>query len=200
MRAGRRGNVSSARGGPADRSAVIDGSRIQAGDVVLAVASNGLHTNGYTLVRALLADRPGLASLPVDGEAFMDVIMRPHTCYYLAMRGLFDSPNLHGLAHITGGGLCDNVVRILPRGVDVRIDISRLRVPGVFKVISEQGRVPAADMLRTFNMGCGLVVICGATAAEATIAHFACRGNDCWRIGEVVGGTGQVVLAGEVAW
>ncbi len=186
--------------GVADKPAIIDGSRIQAGDAVLAVASNGLHTNGYTLVRALLADRPEVASLPVDGETFLDAIMRPHTCYYLAMRGLFGNPDLHGLAHITGGGLRDNVVRILPRGVDVRIDLSRLRVPSVFKVISDQGRVPAADMLRTFNMGCGLVVICSPTAAEATAGHFAAHGHHCWPIGEVVEGAGQVMPVGEIAW
>jgi phosphoribosylformylglycinamidine cyclo-ligase len=186
--------------GIADRPTIVDGSRIRAGDAVLAVASNGLHTNGYTLVRALLERRPEVASLDVDGETFMDVIMRPHTCYYLAMRDLFGRSGLHGLAHITGGGLRDNLIRILPPAVDVRIDLSQLRVPSVFRVIREQGEVAADDMMRTYNMGCGLVVISSHTAVEETVAHFAAKGHACWRVGEVVQGSGDVVLTGEIPW
>ena len=184
--------------GVAERSAICDGSRIGPGDAVLAVASNGLHTNGYSLVRALLERRPELARRDVDGEPFIDVVMRPHTCYYQAMRGLFGTPGLHGLAHITGGGLHDNVIRVLPAGVDVHIDLSTLRVPNVFRVIAEEGHVATDDMLRTFNMGCGLVVICDAAVADATIAHFADHGHACWQVGAVVEGSGEVLLEGEL--
>jgi phosphoribosylformylglycinamidine cyclo-ligase len=192
--------ISATAVGVADRSAIVDGSGIQAGDAVLAVASNGLHTNGYTLVRALLQRRPEVASLDVDGETFSDVIMRSHTCYYLAMRGLFGRPGLHGFAHITGGGLRDNLLRILPPAVEARIDLSQLRVPRVFRIIWEQGEVGASDMLRTYNMGCGLVVICSPTAVDETTEHFAAQGHECWRVGEVVQGSGDVVLIGEIAW
>jgi phosphoribosylformylglycinamidine cyclo-ligase len=180
--------------GVAERSAICDGSRVGPGDAVLAVASNGLHTNGYSLVRALLERRPELARRDVDGEPFIDVIMRPHTCYYQATRGLFGTPGLHGLAHITGGGVHDNVIRVLPAGVDAHVDLSELRVPNVFRVIAEEGHVAAGDMLRTFNMGCGLVVICDAGAAGATIAHFGDRGHACWQIGTVVEGSGEVLF------
>jgi phosphoribosylformylglycinamidine cyclo-ligase len=186
--------------GVAERAAVTDGSRIQPGDAVLAVASNGLHTNGYTLVRALMERTPALAARDVGGETFLDVVMRPHTCYCLALRGLFGRPGLHGLAHITGGGLRDNVVRILPRGVDVQIDLSSLRVLEVFRVIREQGDVPTADMLRTFNLGCGMIVVCDAGDADATLAHFVGEGHDCWKMGDVIDGTGEVLFGGEIVW
>lgn len=186
--------------GVAERATITDGSRLQAGDAVLAVASNGLHTNGYTLVRALLERTPDLAERDIGGETFLDVVMRPHTCYYLSMRGLFGRPRLHGLAHITGGGLHDNVIRILPKDVDARIDLAALRVPEVFRIIREQGAVSTPDMLRTFNLGCGMVVICDAHDADATCAHFNAQGHDCWRVGDVVDGTGEVQLGGEVVW
>jgi phosphoribosylformylglycinamidine cyclo-ligase len=186
--------------GVAERAAVVDGARIQPGDAVLAVASNGLHTNGYSLVRALLEAKPDVVTLRVDGDTFLDVVMRPHTCYYLAMRGLFGQPWLHGLAHITGGGLRDNVVRILPPSVGVRIDLSLLRVPTVFRVIRDEGNVAPNDMLRTFNLGCGLIVVCDSRAVDATIEHFATQGHTCWRVGEVTEGGGEVMFWGEIAW
>ncbi len=191
--------LSATAAGIVSREAIIDGSSIQPGDVVLAVASNGLHTNGYTLVRALLEKRPSSRSLPVDHETFFDAIMRPHSCYYLAMRDLFGRPMIHGLAHITGGGLQDNVARILPPGVDAHIRLDLLRVPSVFRVIREQGEIEMDDMLKTFNMGCGLVVVCDAAASEATVAHFEEQGHVCWTVGETLPGSGDVVLTGEIA-
>jgi phosphoribosylformylglycinamidine cyclo-ligase len=185
--------------GVAERASVCDGSRIRPGDAVLAVASNGLHTNGYTLVRTLLERRPGLAARSVDGETFLDVVMRPHTCYYLAMRDLFGRPGLHGLAHITGGGLRDNVVRILPRDVDVHIDLATLRVPEVFRIIRDEGGLSLPDMLRTFNLGCGMIVVSSPDEAADIEAHFSRRGHDCWQVGQVTRGVGEVLLDGAPA-
>ncbi len=107
---------------------------------MLAVASNGLHTNGYSLVRALIEQRPDVLQEDVDGEPFLDAIMRPHTCYYKAVRGLFEMPGLHGMAHITGGGIAGNLNRILPAGLDARIDLGRIRVLPVFRFIREAAR------------------------------------------------------------
>ncbi len=185
--------------GVADRTAVCDGSLVRPGDAVLAVASNGLHTNGYSLVRALLERRAELAREPVEGEAFIDVIMRPHTCYYQAVRGLFGNPGLHGLAHITGGGLRDNVIRVLPPYVDARLDLSTLRVPPVFSVIAEEGRVATSDMLRTFNLGCGLIAICDEATAPTAVAHFGAHGHDCWQVGTIAEGSGEVLFDGALA-
>lgn len=186
--------------GVVDRAAIVDGSSIQPGDVVLAVASNGLHTNGYTLVRALLDRHPALRDAPIDGDTFFDVIMRPHICYVLAMRRLFDRPVVHGLAHITGGGVRDNLVRILPAGVDARITLNLFRPQSIFRAIREHGAVEDEDMLRTFNMGCGLVAVCDASAGRAVAAHFEEQGHPCWQIGEIVTGSGKVSMTGEIPW
>jgi phosphoribosylformylglycinamidine cyclo-ligase len=185
--------------GVAERATVCDGSRIRPGDAVLAVASNGLHTNGYTLVRTLLERSPDLAHQDVDGDSFLDVVMRPHTCYYRAMRGLFGQLGLHGLAHITGGGLHDNLIRVLPGCVDARIDLGSLRVPEVFRVIRAEGDVSSEDMLRTFNLGCGLIVVCDANAAPDVVARFGEHGHDCWQVGTVTKGVGEVLFEGELA-
>ena len=184
--------------GVAERTAVCDGSHIRPGDAVLAVASNGLHTNGCTLVRTLLERRPELAAQAVEGEAFLDVVMRPHTCYYLALRDLYGRSGLHGLAHITGGGLHDNVIRVLPPTVDVRIDLSALRVPDVFRVIRDEGDLSALDMLHTFNLGCGMIVVSAPDEAASIAAHFAQRGHDCWQVGHVTEGVGEVLLDGDL--
>lgn len=190
--------------GVVDRSRIIDGSTITEGDVVLAAASNGLHTNGYSLVRALLRDIPDLAEETVEHESFLDVVLRPHRCYFTALRGLFESPALHGLTHITGGGVAGNLNRVLPKGLDAQVDVSRYRVPDVFKLIRQRGGVEQADMLRTFNMGVGLCLITPAVEAEDVIEHLARFDVEAYPIGEIVrgeaGGEGQVNLTGKVQW
>ena len=109
--------------GVVDKNQIIDGSTIEKGDSILAVASNGLHTNGYTLVRKLLEMKPDLIDLDVDDESFLEIIMRPHKCYYMSAKGLFGRPFLKGMAHITGGGVQDNLNRILPDSLDALIDL-----------------------------------------------------------------------------
>ena len=189
--------------GVVERSKIVDGARIAPGDRVVAVASNGLHTNGYSLVRALLARHPELAAADVGGESFMDAILRPHRPYYAAMRDLFEEPGLHGMAHITGGGIEGNLRRIIPAGVQARIDLATLRPPAVFRIIREWGRVDDADMLRTFNLGAGLTLVVAPGAVEAVRAHLA--GHDCATavIGEIVAAPGddrRVAFANALAW
>jgi phosphoribosylformylglycinamidine cyclo-ligase len=184
--------------GVAERSAIVDGSSIRAGDAVLAVASNGLHTNGYSLVRALIDRAPSILERGVGGESFLDAIMRPHTPYLRPLEGLFGDPALHGMAHITGGGIEGNFKRVLPRGVDAVVDLPAVRVPPVFQLIREAGAVDEADMLRTFNVGAGLVLAVDAAAAGRVAAHIGSFGIDCYPIGEVVAGSGQVRFRGEL--
>jgi phosphoribosylformylglycinamidine cyclo-ligase len=186
--------------GLVDRGKIIDGSAVTEGDVVLAVASNGLHTNGYSLVRALLADQPELAGADVDGEPFLDVVLRPHTCYLRAMEPLFGSAGLHGMAHITGGGIRDNLRRILPSGIEAVIDVGQLRIPRVFHKIRDAGGVADADMLRTFNMGVGLTAVVAPGAASDVLAAFARAGCDGYPIGTIGAGGGDVRLEGSLRW
>jgi phosphoribosylformylglycinamidine cyclo-ligase len=186
--------------GVAERTHVIDGAVIRPGDAVLAVNSNGLHTNGYTLVRQLLEAEPGLSSLPIDGETFLDAIMRPHTGYYGSLRDLFGDPGVHGLAHVTGGGIADNLRRVLPPSVNAWVDLGLLRVDNVFKIIRDRGMVLDSDMLRTFNLGCGLMVVCAPESAKGLAEHFAAYGLDCWEVGHIITGEGNVVCEGQIPW
>ena len=186
--------------GVVEKDKIVDGSRIAAGDVVLALASNGLHTNGYSLVRALMAQRPEILEARVEGESFLEAILRPHTCYYRAINGLFDSEGLHGLAHITGGGVRDNLRRILPAAVDAVIDLGAIRLLPGFRVIRQAGNVPDADMIRTFNLGAGLLMVASPRAVDDFRRHLKALGCESYPVGAVVKGAGEVRLEGQLAW
>lgn len=186
--------------GVVEKSKIFDGGAISEGDVVIAAASNGLHTNGYTLVRKLLENNPALSAQPVEGETFIDVVMRPHKCYYKLVRDLFDSPGLKGLAHITGGGIQDNLNRILPDDLDASIDLNLIRTPEVFRIIRREGNVPDADMLRTFNMGVGLTLVCAPDAAAGAAEHLMKQGCDAYPIGRIVKGGKKVAFTGNLGW
>lgn len=186
--------------GVVDRTAVIDGSRIAAGDVLLSLASNGLHTNGYTLVRELMARDPDLRQQDIDGEPFLDVIMRPHTGYYPALKGHFQRPGLHGMAHITGGGILDNLGRVLPPHVDAVVDLGQLAIPSVFSAIRNAGAVDDVDMLRTFNLGTGLVCVCAPDEAKAMAEQLSADGVRTRFIGEICAGTGRARSVEALAW
>jgi phosphoribosylformylglycinamidine cyclo-ligase len=186
--------------GVAERSNIIDGSRIQRGDCVLAVASNGLHTNGYSLVRALIERQPALLWTHIDGERFLDGLLRPHKCYYQDFRGLFRLEGLHGIAHITGGGIQGNLQRILPASLDAQIDTSQIRILPIFKALYAQGAVSEAEMLRTFNMGVGMTIVCTPASAEGIMEHLRTRQVTCYPIGEMGPGSGTVHYHSQLAW
>ncbi len=186
--------------GVADRDRIIDGSKIQVGDSVLAVASNGLHTNGYSLVRALMARKPEILNATVAGEPFLDAILRPHRCYWQPFRDLFAWPELHGLAHITGSGIAGNLERILPPGTDAAIDLSAIRILPIFKLIRDEGGVDDADMLRTFNLGVGMTLVVAPSALARIQSHLAAQGCESYPIGEIVEGKQQVTYRGALQW
>ena len=183
--------------GVVDRSDVIDGRSIDVGEAVLSIESNGLHTNGYTLVRTIMEMDASVKSLAIDGESFIDVIMRPHTCYHRPISSIKSDPGLHGLAHITGGGIADNLKRILPTGVDAEIALSSLRIPPVFSVIREKGKVSDEDMFRTFNLGVGVAVVCSTDSVDRIVERLGGFGLSAWQIGEIVSGTGEVRTLGD---
>jgi phosphoribosylformylglycinamidine cyclo-ligase len=174
--------------GVVDRAKIIDGSRTRVGDVVLGVASNGLHTNGYSLVRSLLAATPALGDRLVsdEEESFLDVIMRPHTCYLGALRHVREVEGLHGLAHITGGGIEGNLCRVIPESLSARISLENFMLPGLFKLIQAEGRVSTAEMLKTFNCGIGLVVVLAEEALSVVQDGFQNHGHKTVIIGEIV--------------
>ncbi len=186
--------------GVVERDQIVDGSAIEDGDVVIGVASNGLHTNGYTLVRRLIERDQSLGSRELDGETFMDIIMRPHRCYYQGVRGLFGDDALTGLAHITGGGVQDNLNRILPENRSALIDLTTYEIPPVFRAIRDAAGLDDAEMLRTFNMGVGLTAVCHPDAAERVVQHLADHGYESRPIGSVEPGTGVVSFRGGLRW
>ncbi len=187
--------------GIVEKAKIIDGSAIREGDQVIAVASNGLHTNGYSLVRKLMETRPEIARETVnDGETFLDAILRPHTSYLPAIRDLFGLPELHGMAHITGGGIAENLDRVLPRNLDARIDLSSIRILPIFRMIRAAGAVTDADMLRTFNMGVGLTLVVDPKSAPLIQNHLDTKGMESYVIGEIVKGQKTVTFTGALKW
>jgi phosphoribosylformylglycinamidine cyclo-ligase len=186
--------------GVVDKDKIIDGSTITAGDQVLVLASNGLHTNGYTLVRALIDQQPDLLARDVEGESLLDAVLKPHTCYFQPLRDLFATPTLHGMAHITGGGLQDNLNRVLPADLNARLDLAALEIPAVFRTLRSAGDLADEDMMRTFNMGAGMALVVAPEAVEETIAQLAAKNCRAYRLGEIVSGEQKVELQGALAW
>lgn len=185
--------------GIVDKSKIIDGSKIKPGDKIVALASNGLHTNGYTLVRALMDAMPQIVNEEVGGCTFLEAIMKPHTPYYKAVKGLFDNPALHGMAHITGGGIEGNLSRIIQPGLSCCVDLSAIKVPAVFKHTKNNGNIADSEMLKTFNCGVGLVLVVDCRA-ETAITREISQFCNCYTIGEVVKGEKPVEFVNNLRW
>ena len=185
--------------GIVDREKIIDGSAIQPGDKVLAVASNGLHTNGYSLVRYLMDAMPQIQNEKLGNETFLQAIMKPHTPYYAAVKGLFGNENVHGMAHITGGGIEGNLSRIMPSGLCACINLDCITVPPVFKYIKSNGNIAENEMLSTFNCGVGLIVVANPQA-EAFVSQAISNFYKCYTIGEVASGEPSVVFKNSLNW
>jgi phosphoribosylformylglycinamidine cyclo-ligase len=155
--------------GVVDRAEMIDGSTIKPGDVVLGLASNGLHTNGYSLARKILFE-----TMKLDPKEIGQELLRVHKNYQPLLAKI-TSGVIKGLAHITGGGLIDNVPRVLPKNCDAVIDIKSWRVPRIFRMIEENGDVDSAEMYQIFNMGIGMVAIVSEKNAERTISILSAK-------------------------
>lgn len=177
-------------------TAPLDGADIRIGDRLLGMASDGLHTNGYTLARKILFDRAGLAidsHVAEWGCTVAEELLRPHRAYVAALRPALERGDLAGLAHITGGGIPDNVPRMLPPGAAARIDTSAWEVPPVFRTLQRLGEVPGADMWRTFNMGVGMIAAVRPERADALAAEWTRAGETVWQLGEIVEGQGVLL-------
>ena len=181
--------------GAVERDAIIDGSRVTEGDVLLGLPSSGLHTNGYSLVRHIVTahELQWDAVLPGTTAPLADLLLEPHRSYLPAVRELRERCDVHALAHITGGGLIDNVARVLPVGLGVVIDRQSWVTPPLFTALQEVGGIHPDEMWRTFNMGIGMVVI--VPEADAAGVEEA-AGLPITRIGRVVrdGGSDRVVI------
>lgn len=176
--------------GLVQRSELLDGSRVRAGDRILGLRSSGLHTNGYSLARRVFFDEMGLGVRdPVPGldpdTTLGEHLLAVHRSYLPGLSPVIGDPALHGLAHITGGGLTDNVPRLLSPSLRAVIDTGAWEVPGLFGAIEEHGKVDRTEMFRVFNMGIGMAVIVEHEAAERISEDLRGRGEDPVTIGEV---------------
>jgi phosphoribosylformylglycinamidine cyclo-ligase len=181
--------------GIVDREQIIDGARVRAGDVVLGLPSNGLHTNGYSLVRHIVTehDIEYTDVLPGTDAPLGDLLLEPHRSYLAAVRALRDAVDVRALAHITGGGLKENTPRVLPESLGVEIDRGAWPVPAIFPALQQVGGISPDEMWRTFNMGIGMVVV---VPEEHASRVEMVSGLPVHRIGRVVEQTGpeRVVL------
>ena len=181
--------------GYVDEGHILGADRVREHDVLVALASTGLHTNGYSLARLIVSERLNLTSrdpFPGTKGTVADVLLAVHRSYLRALVPVLDVT--HAMAHITGGGLPGNVNRALPESCDAVVDTSSWRVPDHFQVLQRAGDVPRDEMFRTFNMGVGMVVITGARSADAVISSARAAGVEAWVAGQVVRGSGSVIL------
>ena len=174
---------------------ILGAERVREGDVVIGLASNGLHTNGYSLARRIVDERMRLVAhdqFPGESCSTADALLRVHRSYLGALRPVLGT--IHAMAHITGGGIPGNVNRALPPTLDAQIDTASWELPNLFRQLARAGSVEREEMFRTFNMGVGMVVIAAPGDVE-TIVHFAQSVSvGAWRLGRVVRGAGRVVL------
>jgi phosphoribosylformylglycinamidine cyclo-ligase len=184
--------------GAVDGEFLIEGRSIAAGDVLIGLPSSGLHTNGYSLARRIVFEQLQLttdAHVDALGGTVGDVLLTPHRSYLHAVYPLIVKGAIKGMAHITGGGITDNLPRILPTGTAARVVRSAWTVPPVFDWLQTSGRVPAEDMYRTFNMGIGLIIVCTASLAETVMDDLRTRHETPVVIGEIVRGQQDVTYA-----
>lgn len=180
-----------------DRPLLIDGSGIRPGDVVLGLPSVGLHTNGYSLARKLLLDGEGDSInrvIPELGRTVAQELLKPHRAYLSALEGLLGQSVLKGLAHITGGGLLENIPRVLPDDCQVEIRLGSWPVLPVFGLMQRLGSLPHAEAYRVFNMGIGMVIICDPEHQGEIHRHLTAKGEQVYEIGRVVAGPREVRL------
>jgi phosphoribosylformylglycinamidine cyclo-ligase len=175
--------------GMVDRARIIDGSAIRPGDQVIGLASSGLHTNGFSLARRVLAERDLERPLPELDQSLGEALLAPHRCYLPQVTALQQAGvAIAGLAHITGGGLVDNPPRILPRGTAMRLRQGGWPVPPVFGLIQRAGRIDGAEMAHVFNLGLGMLAVLPATRVDRALAAV---GADAWHVGEIVASNGE---------
>lgn len=192
--------------GVVDEKNVIDGKAVREGDLLIGLPSVGLHTNGYSLARRVLVDKLGhdfQTILPQIGK-IGEALLQPHISYLKPLMPLVQQRAIHALAHITGGGLTDNVPRVLPESLDAKIKLGSWPVLPIFRYIFEQGHVERDEMLRVFNMGIGMVLIVAVDQVENVSKHFTQIGQQHFFIGNIVKGSGKVTYdyppAGFASW
>lgn len=187
--------------GVVEKSKIITGDKVKAGDVLLGLPSSGVHSNGYSLVRKICFEVQGFKGgeyIESLGATIGEALLTPTRLYPKICLPLIEKFDLHGMVHITGGGFYDNIPRVLPEGCGVEIDASAWERPEIFNLLQRWGNVAWPEMYRTFNMGVGMALVVAAEDAPRIKAHLAAQGEICYEIGKVVSGAREVVIKGGV--
>ena len=178
--------------GAVERADMIDGSAISEGDVIIGIASSGPHSNGYSLIRKVL-ERAGDAQ--IDGLAAAERLLAPTRIYVKPVLALMQTVPVKGLAHITGGGITENIPRILHGDLDAEIDTSSWRQGHVFDFLQEHGNIDVGEMRRTFNCGVGMIIVVGPADAEESVRILNENGETAWQLGHIIAGNREVQYA-----
>lgn len=171
--------------GVVEHAKIIDGSKVQAGDVLIALASSGAHSNGYSLIRKIIDVRNIALDQDINGQKLSDVVMTPTRIYVKPILELAKQIDIHAMAHITGGGLPGNLPRVLPNGTRARIETSSWQWPALFKFLQLQGNVDTYEMYRTFNCGVGMVIAVSAADSDDALKQLQAAGEQAWVIGKI---------------
>ena len=180
-----------------DREKIIDNDRMAEGDVIIGLASSGVHSNGFSLVRKVFdIENADLDERPAElgGRTLGETLLTPTRIYVKAVLALMDKVDIKGISHITGGGFYENIPRSIPEGLCAKIDKSKVRIPGIFKLIMKRGDIPERDMFNTFNMGIGMDIIVKADDADTALEILKGCGEEANIIGEVVKADKKLIL------
>ncbi|HEV3180129.1 MAG TPA: phosphoribosylformylglycinamidine cyclo-ligase [Steroidobacteraceae bacterium] len=180
--------------GVVEKAAIIDGAAVRAGDAIIGLASSGAHSNGYSLIRKLLAVAAATPATMLEGRSLFDRLLAPTRIYVKPLLALLQAMPVHALAHITGGGLTDNIPRVLPAGLEAVLERRSWHDDPLFGWLQRTARIDAAEMYRTFNCGIGMIVIVPSERAAAAVQFLHARGETAQVIGEVrAGGRGVLI-------
>jgi len=177
---------------------ILDGSKVTEGDVILGLASTGLHTNGYTLARKIIFETAGLGTddvIPGTDTSVADALLAVHRCYVSSIKPLLSDDALHAMAHLTGGGFTGNIDRTLPDSLDAVIDLDTWEIPALFSFMAEKGGLSEFELYRTFNMGVGMTLTVAASEADRISGLLTDSGETVYTVGKIENGSGEVRLA-----
>ena len=183
--------------GVVDRDKVVDKNKMAAGDVVIALPSTGIHSNGFSLVRRVFRVETADLRAPIEalgGRGLGEALLTPTRIYVKPVLALLEQVEVHGISHITGGGFYENIPRSIPDGLGAKIEKAALRTPPVFDFLARSGNIPERDMFNTFNMGVGMDVVVPKEQADRALAVLREQGEDAYIMGEIVSGEERVVL------
>ena len=183
--------------GIVDKSKVLDNSKMQAGDVIIALPSSGVHSNGFSLVRKVFDIENADLKTPLEalgGKSLGETLLTPTKIYVKPMLALFDEITVKGISHITGGGFYENIPRSIPKGLGAKIEKKNVRVLPIFKLLQEAGNIPERDMYNTYNMGVGMSVVVAKEDAQKAIEILKANGEDAYILGEIVESEEGVIL------